>query len=153
MEIVISTSLANVSGVTTEEAINFLLDHDEELEVYERVRVPNRIYAASEDFIIIELASNFFNILTSLLIVYDRLIKPTKKEESNAGIYINITYPSTHERPHTFWIGNEIKTAEQLMESANRFLKENGFDERLNIENVELTRKGKHMRKLKKKKK
>lgn len=125
MEIVISGTVANHSGISSNQLLEYLKDKTNEFDFYQFQPVPGRIYASSNEWKAIGKVSSIVSIVSFIWMAYTELIKPNKESTSNDGIIIRI---ENLEINNNFWIGNTINSKEELYQKIQKALEQIELD-------------------------
>lgn len=124
-EIVISGAIANIMYNTDIDILSFLKEKMPELQIFKLVPTPGFITAAAFDWKIIGRIGSVVSIASFLWMAYIEFIKPLKKTDSDTGIIINI---GNIDNSNTFWIGNQINSKEELLDSIEFLIRKNKID-------------------------
>lgn len=126
MEIIISGSVANYSGLSTQQLLEYLKQKTEEFEFYKFQPMSGTTYAASIDWKVVSKTSSVLTIVSFIWMAYNELIKPNKDPESNGGIIIRIENMEINN--NFFWIGNQIHSKEELFQQIQNTLEKDKID-------------------------
>jgi hypothetical protein len=125
MEIILSGAIANFSGLTNHQFLDYLKERAKEFEYYQLQPESGSIYAAALDWKAIGNISSLLGIVSFVWMAYSELINPKKEPDSNSGIIIKIENGSSHNQ---FWIGNTINSKEELIDTVGQFLRQGQFN-------------------------
>ena len=121
MQIILSGAVANFSGLTNQQFLEYLQEKDNTIEYYRLQPKTGSVYNAALDWKAIGNVSAVLGIASFLWQAYTQLIVPNKEPTSNSGIIIRIENAGSHNQ---FWIGNDTTSKEEIIEKLKRALKE-----------------------------
>ena len=111
MSIIINFTLAN-SHITNEVLLEYILKENIPAEIYKLTPPKGKNVSASTDWkAVVSTVADGLTILTSLWTFYTQVVKPSKIEDSNEGVYISI---QVNNNVNNIWIGNEVNSKEKL---------------------------------------
>ena len=123
-QIVIGVAVANFGQLRSEDLIEYIKKKAPELKFYKLNPPPGAVFAASIDWKLIGNISSVLGIVGFLWTAYIELIKPNKQQESNSGIIIRIENIETH---NYIWIGNQVNSEKELLDSIRDLLEKNSI--------------------------
>ncbi len=111
MEIVLSAVVANFSGLTNEQLLQYIRSEVDGFEYYEPIYVPGRVYASSKNWKAIGNIGKVLAIADILWRVHSEMIVPNKAPTTNSGIIIQLE--GNH---NSIWLGHNVNSKDELVE-------------------------------------
>jgi hypothetical protein len=144
--IIFSVALANVGTSREIDLPSYIKNKMPELLIYELVHTPGTIYAAAFDWKLVGKISSVLTIASTLWMAYTDLIKPMIPEDSKSGIILKIENVNV---TNNYFIGYQIKSEKELLDSITSLLKQSALLNHKTIEEIKQQKKFTNWREVK----
>lgn len=115
MEITVTGLVANYAGLTNQQLLDYLKKRTNGFEYHQFRPIPGKVYAAVINWKAVGNVSSVLGIVSFIWMAYLELIAPNKDPNSNSGIIIQIQNVESNNNQVNLWIGNDIKSEEELL--------------------------------------